>query len=191
MDIKLCEPNSKGKINLEECITNRKSIRRFKDKEIEIDMISKILWAAQGIKLNNRTVPSAGATYPLEIFLVYKKKGLFYFNSKENKIEQIIGLDLSYKLAIAALNQMFINQAAINIIICADYSRTCDRYGDRGIRYVYIEVGHCAQNIHLEAVALGLGSVPIGAFRDIEVKKLLKLPENLTPIYIIPIGYPE
>lgn len=65
------------------------------------------------------------------------------------------------------------------------------RYGERGIRYVYMEVGHCAQNIHLEAIALGLGSVPIGAFQDQYVKKVMNLPTNINPLYIIPIGYPR
>ncbi len=78
----------------------------------------------------------------------------------------------------------------MNIIICAEYSRTTWNYRQRGIRYVFMEVGHCAQNIHLEAVALDLASVPIGAFEDDNVKKVLKLPKKIEPLYIIPIGYP-
>lgn len=190
IEIKLPKPNIKDNKNLNECIYHRKSVRNFQEQGIELVKISQILWAAQGIKNNHRTIPSAGATYPLELYLTYKKKGLFYFNFKKNILKQIIDIDISNILAKSALNQMFIYNAPINIIICADYSRTCIRYGNRGFRYVHIEVGHCAQNIHLEAVALDLGSVPIGAFKDEEVKKVLNLPENLTPLYIISIGYP-
>ena len=86
---------------------------------------------------------------------------------------------------------MFIAEAFLNIIICAEYSRTTQRYGERGIRYVYMEVGHCAQNIHLQAVALGLVSVPIGAFNDKDVKEVLSLQKKIEPLYIIPIGYPK
>ena len=100
--------------------------------------------------------------------------------------------DLFEDLAAASWNQSFISQAPLNIIICANYSKIQFRYGhDRGIRYALIEVGHCAQNIHLQAVALGLGSVPIGAFQDKEVKRLLNLPEEIDPLYIIPVGYPK
>ena len=97
--------------------------------------------------------------------------------------------DISKQLTIASWDQEFIDDAFLNIIICADYKKTTQRYGKRGIRYVYMEVGHCAQNIHLEAVSLGLASVPIGAFEDSRVKRVLKLPDNLDPLYIIPIGY--
>jgi SagB-type dehydrogenase family enzyme len=89
----------------------------------------------------------------------------------------------------SAWNQSFINEAPLNIIICVDFPKIIHGYGERGRRYALIEVGHCAQNVHLEAVALDLGSVPIGAFQDKSIKNLLNLPDNLEPIYIIPIGY--
>ncbi|MFX1588588.1 MAG: SagB/ThcOx family dehydrogenase [Promethearchaeota archaeon] len=189
MEITLPNPLTKGNKSLEECIYERESIRSFQKSEIEIEKISQILWATQGKKGNKRTVPSAGATYPLEIYVLVKDKGLFHYNLKEHNLE-LISKDVSCeKLANASWNQNFICEAYINIIICADYSRTTQRYGERGVRYVYMEVGHCAQNIHLEAVALGLASVPIGAFKDKRVKKELNLSENIDPLYIIPIGY--
>ncbi len=190
-NIQLPKPRLEGNISLEECIFTRESIRTFKDKEIEIEKISQLLWAAQGKKGHKRTVPSAGATYPLEIFVTLKNKGLFRYNLKKHALETIKEGDFNKDLAIAALHQNFIHEAPLNIIIYADFSRTCNRYGERGVRYVFMEVGHCAQNVHLEAVALGLGSVPIGAFRDKKVKNLLDLPDNLEPLYIIPIGYSE
>lgn len=191
MNIELSKPNFKGEKSLEECIYKRKSVRSFQSREIKMRNISQLLWVAQGIKGSNRTVPSARGTYPLEIYTNIKGKGFFYYNFKEKRLEQKIKKDLSNKLVSAALGQKFISQAPLNIIICADYSRTQKRYGKRGTRYVHMEVGQCAQNIHLQAVSLGLGSVPIGAFGDNEVKVTLNLPKNLDPLYIIPVGYPK
>lgn len=189
MDIQLPDPLLKGHISLEECIYKRKSVRSFTEREIEFEKVSQILWGAQGKKGSRRTVPSAGATYPLDIYITLKNKGFFHYDYEKHLIEQITDHNPSEYLAKASWNQNFIFEASLNIIICADFSRTTQRYGERGIRYVFIEVGHCAQNIHLEAVACGLDSVPIGAFDDKKVKQVLKLPENIDPIYIIPIGY--
>ncbi|MCK4239441.1 MAG: SagB/ThcOx family dehydrogenase, partial [Candidatus Lokiarchaeota archaeon] len=175
MDIKLFEPKLKGSKSLEECIFERVSVRSFKDKKIEIEKISQILWAGQGKKGFKKTVPSAGGTYPLELYVIIKDKGIYHYNSNKNLLDLKRKGDFGKDLANASLNQMFIYEAPINIIICADLDRTCDHYGKRGVRYVYMEIGHCAQNIELEAVALGLTSVPIGAFHDEEVKKVLDL----------------
>lgn len=191
MNIQLNPPKLKGTISFEECVYKRKSVRKFQSNEIELEKLSQILWAAQAIKNSNRTAPSAGATYPLEFYVNIKQKGLFYYDFRKKLLIQEIEKDLSSELAMDALGQRFISQAPINIIICADYSRICNRYGDRGIRYAHIEVGHCAQNIHLEATSLGLGSVPIGAFQDNKVKNTLNLSKNLDPLYIIPLGYPQ
>jgi len=189
MDIQLPKPILKGSKSLEECIYERESVRSYKDKVIEIEKISQILWATQGKKGDKRTVPSAGATYPLEIYVTLSDKGFFNYNVKKHALELITEEDLSNKLARASLDQYFIAEAYMNIIICAIFSRTTWRYGQRGVRYVFIEVGHCAQNIHLVAIALGLASVPIGAFEDDQVKKVLELPKKIEPLYIIPIGY--
>ena len=89
----------------------------------------------------------------------------------------------------AALSQLSVRTASVDIIICAVYEKVTSRYGDRGIRYTDIEVGHAAQNVHLQAVALGLDSVPIGAFNDDVISKLLQLPDNEAPLYIIPVGH--
>jgi SagB-type dehydrogenase family enzyme len=191
MSITLPKPELIGSKSLEECIYKRESVRNFRDKIIEIEKVSQILWATQGKKGEKRTVPSAGATYPLEIFAILKNKGYFNYNVKKHVLELITEEDLSRKLARASLDQHFIAEAYLNIIICAEFSRTTWRYGQRGVRYVYIEVGHCAQNIHLEAVALGLASVPVGAFEDDEVKKVLEVPKKIEPLYIIPVGYPK
>lgn len=189
MELSLPKPLLKGSKSVEECIFERESIRSFKDKVIEIEKISQILWATQGKKGHKRTVPSAGATYPLEIYVILKDKGYFHYNIDRHALELIIDEDISEKLASASWNQQFISEAYLNVILCAIFARTTQRYGERGVRYVFIEVGHCAQNIHLEAVSLGLASVPIGAYEDDKVKAVLDLPKNVEPLYIIPIGY--
>jgi SagB-type dehydrogenase family enzyme len=189
MKLLLPKPKLIGEKSLEESINKRISIRSFKKKEIEIEKISQILWAAQGKKDSKRTVPSAGATYPLVIYVNVKDNGFFHYNINNHTLELVVEEDLSKKLTQASWDQHFIAEAYLNIVICAIYSRTTQRYGERGIRYVYIEVGHCAQNVHLEAVSLGLGSVPVGAFNDTEVKRVLKLSRQIEPLYIIPIGY--
>lgn len=189
MSIQLPKPELKGEKSLEECIYERESVRNYKDKTIELEKISQILWAAQGKKGEKRTVPSAGATYPLDIYVTLKDKGFFHHNIKKHALDLITEEDLSKKLAGASLNQYFIAEAYLNVIICAVFSRTTWRYGQRGVRYVFIEIGHCAQNVHLEAVALGLASVPIGAFEDDKVIKVLDLPKKMEPLYIIPVGY--
>lgn len=191
MELKLPVPVLKGTMSLEECIYERVSIRTFSDKEIGLEQISQILWAAQGKKGQKRTVPSAGATYPLEIYVILKDKGYFHYNFNNHTLELITKEDITPRLVKESWNQKFIEEAYLNILICADYSRTTKRYGERGVRYVYMEVGHCAQNVHLEAISLGLASVPIGAFQDREVKKVLDLSTNIDPLYIIPIGYPR
>ncbi|MEO0185599.1 MAG: SagB/ThcOx family dehydrogenase [candidate division WOR-3 bacterium] len=187
--INLPEPQFTN-VSLEDCIQKRRSIREFEKKDLTIQQISNILWSAQGITdsvREFRAVPSAGATYPLEVF-VAKKDGLFRYIPDGHKLNKEQDTDLRKDIARAALNQMFIADAGIVIIITAVYNRTAWRYGERAYRYINNEVGHCAQNIHLEAVALGLGSVPIGAFDDEKIKKILKLKEE-EPLYIIPVGY--
>ncbi len=191
MEIRLPAPKLKGVKTLEECIFERQSVRSFKEEEIEVEKISQLLWAGQGKRGRRKTVPSAGATYPLELYVLLKRRGVFHYDPEKNLLRCVREGDLGRDLARASLYQMFIDGAPVNVIICADFDRTCLHYGKRGERYVYIEVGHCAQNIELEAVALGLGSVPVGAFYDEEVKSILSLPENIDPLYIIPIGYPR
>ncbi|RKX69321.1 nitroreductase [candidate division WOR-3 bacterium] len=178
-------------IPLSVCIRKRRSVRAFKDKELTWEQISNLLWAAQGITDKDygfRAAPSAGATYPLYIYLV-RKEGLYLYHPEDHSLEEISKKDLRRDVTTAALHQGFISQAPAVFVICARYERTTNRYGDRGIRYVHIEVGHAAQNLHLMAVGLGLGSVPVGAFYDAELKRVLKT--DLTPLYIIPVGYPR
>lgn len=189
--IYLPEPKTKGEMSLEETILKRRSVRSFAPKELSLGEISQILWATQGITDKTRgfrSAPSAGALYPLEIYLI-KNDGVFHYNVEEHSLKKTSDRDVRGEIVQASWGQSFIQQAPISVIICAARGRTTSRYGSRGNRYVDIEVGHAAENLHLQAVALGLASVPIGAFTDSEVKSILGLPRDTEPIYIIPVGY--
>jgi len=188
--IKLPKPKLKSDVSLEEVIEKRRSVRSYSSKELTMEQISQLLWAAQGItdRMGFRAAPSAGALYPLEIYIV-NKNGLYHYLPEGHILERKTDKDLRPDLARAALGQHSVETAPFDMIICAVYERVTLKYGQRGIRYTDIEVGHAAQNVHLEAVRLGLDSVPVGAFRDDAVSKVLSLPGNEKPVYIIAIGY--
>ena len=188
--LELPEPVLKGEVSIEETIKKRRSVRSFSDKPLTLQEISQLLWAAQGItdERGLRASPSAGALYPLEIYLV-SRRGLFRYIPEGHKLEPIVANDLRARLSQAAWNQPFVAQAPVSIAIAAVYERVTARYGERGARYVDIEVGHAAENVHLQAVALGLDSVPVGAFNDKDVSRILNLSDKEKPIYIIPVGY--
>jgi SagB-type dehydrogenase family enzyme len=192
MIIELPSPSTKGKVSVEEAISKRRSIRNFKENDLSLNEISQILWSAQGITkktsyLNLRAAPSAGAIYPITVFLI-KKDGVFEYLVEKHSIKLISQKDIREKIAEASFNQNFISKAPISLILCANYSKITQKYGKRGIRYADIEVGHIAENIHLQAVSLELGSVPVGAFDDEKISEILSLPKDLKPVYIIPIG---
>ena len=193
-EIILPQPITKGKVSLEEAIFKRRSQREFQRKDLSLEQIGQLLWAAQGITakrggFNFRAAPSAGALYPLELYAL-TKDGLYHYIPEGHKLENLSDRDLRGDLADAALGQGSVASSALDIVICAVYERVTSKYGQRGVRYVHIEAGHAAQNIHLQAVALGLGSVPIGAFSDEGVQKTLGLPKDHEPLYIIPVGFP-
>ncbi len=190
--VKLPKPNLKGTMSLEECIQNRRSKRSFSPQPLSLDQVSQLLWSAQGItdeKKGLRAAPSAGALYPLELYVV-KQDGLYHYKPEGHEMERLGTGDLRKPLSEAAHGQEPVSEAPVNIVICAVYERVTAKYGSRGILYTHIEAGHAAQNIHLEAVALGLGSVPVGAFQDDKAAGVLGLPKDHKPLYIIPVGYP-
>jgi SagB-type dehydrogenase family enzyme len=188
--IKLAKPNKSGSMPLEQAITVRRSRRHFLPKSLSLEQISQLAWAAQGQNSISRyrTTPSAGATYPLELFVI-TDEGIFRYLPAKHWLEKLADQDLRSPLASAAWGQEFIQAAPLTLVFAAEFTRTTGHYGKRGIRYVYMEAGHAAQNVHLQAEALGLGSVAVGAFDDNSVSKVLSLPQNLEPIYMVAIGY--
>jgi len=202
LKIKLPQPSYKSKTSIEEALKRRRSIREYEDKPLTIKHVSQLFWAAQGVTKPDpwlraggfKTAPSAGATYPLEVYMVVKKggveglePGIYHYLPKTHEIELIKKGDYSKELMKAALDQEYVEAAPVNMVITAIYERTTGRYGDRGIRYVHMEVGHVGENIYLQCVSLGLGCVVIGAFHDAQVKEILGVDE--APLYIIPIGF--
>jgi len=186
-------------MSVEEAILKRRSIRRFRNDALSLSQLSQLLWAAQGITASGgrRVAPSAGATYPLEILAVTGEQtveslgaGVYHYQIDSHALALCAKGDLRTALAEAALGQTCVAAAPIDIIVCAFYSRTVYRCGRRGERYVHMVVGHVGQNISLQAVALGLGTVMIGAFEDEQVRKVLQLEEELRPLYIVPVGKP-
>ncbi len=177
-------------MSLEQAISSRRSRRDFLPEPLSLEQIGQLAWAAQGKESGGRyrTTPSAGATYPLELFIV-TAGGLFHYLPGKHVLEKLSELDLRVKLCSAAWGQEFIREAPLTMVFAAEFSRTTDHYGKRGTRYVYMEAGHAAQNVHLQAESLGLGSVAVGAFDDDSVSEVLSLPDNLEPVYMVTAGY--
>jgi SagB-type dehydrogenase family enzyme len=197
--LKLPPPQEKGGMPLSEAIARRRSLRRFISEPLSLEQISQLLWATQGKNRGNRfrTVPSAGATYPLEVFLLCGRnsvkglpEGIYHYNIESHSLTQFYRVDARLDLARAALAQAFIEEAPVDIVICAEYERIEWRYHGRAARYVHFEVGHAGQNIYLQAEALGLATVAVGAFDDEQVREVLKLDERYRPLYIMPVGKP-
>jgi SagB-type dehydrogenase family enzyme len=191
-EIALPAPRLKGEMSLEEILAARRSVREFTDKELMLEEISQLLWAAQGITAawGGRTAPSAGALYPLEVY-VATVDGLYHYVPQGHKAIVESRADLRGELWRAGLSQNAIREAPAVFIVTAVYARTEKKYGERAERYIKLEAGHAAQNLLLQAVSLGLGGVPIGAFYDDQVQSALSLPSDHEPLYLIPMGHPR
>lgn len=207
--IKLPEPNYESSTSIEEAILNRRSNRYYKDEALQLSDLSQILWAAQGItkgvknppswwKIGEwqggyRTAPSAGALYPLEIYMVVGNvenliPGVYKYKPKNHELIEISKGDERKEIFDAASNQKWIQRAPAIIVMAAIYERTSVKYGDRAERYVHIEVGHVGQNIFLQASSLNLGTVMVGAFRDNVLKEKVGMNKNENPLAIMPLG---
>lgn len=196
--IDLPKPKIESDISIEEALFKRRSVRDFLNQELSIMKISQLLWSAYGITDEERgykTAPSAGAIFPLEIYLVinkendYLNQGVYKYNNKNNQLWQISDKSIKKELTELSLGQESVRQAPIVLVIAGDYQKTINKYNDRAYRYVHMEAGHVAQNVYLQTVSLNLGAVVIGAFHDRSVNDLLGLSKNLTTLYLMPIGY--
>ncbi len=181
-------------MSLEEALAHRRSVREFAPGALTLSEVSRLVWAAQGVTdPGHRTAPSAGATYPLEVYLVAGNvenlsSGIYHYLPEQHRLEFVSGGDDRPRLADAAASQEWVSRAAMVVVIAAALDRTAARYGKRAERYVHMEAGHAAQNLLLQATALGLGATPVGAFNDTEVSRLLHLPASEAPLYLIPLG---
>lgn len=187
----MARPRTVGEHTLEQLLQRRRSVREFTDARLTDAEIAQLCWAAQGVTGDEgqRTAPSAGALYPLELY-VLSADGVFHYLPQGHKLRRISDDDARPALYAAALEQEAVRDAPAVFVIAADYQRTSRKYGDRAERYVYMEAGHAAQNLLLQAVALGLGGVPIGAFDDNAAHRALALSRELAVLYLLPVGHP-
>ena len=189
-------PREKSEVSVEEALRIRRSIRQYPTEPLNIDEISQLCWAAQGVsnpRGNYRTAPSAGALYPLETYLSVGNvtdmaPGIYKYLPQSHELVLIQDGDHRGELVQAALGQTSVQYAPAALILAGNYDITTAKYRERGIRYVFMEAGHAAQNVTLQAVALNLATVVIGAFHDQQVKEITQLPERETPLYIIPLA---
>lgn len=189
----LPQPERSGGMSLREALARRRSVREFAPRPLTRQQLGQLLWAAQGItgREGKRTAPSAGALYPLEIY-VATASGLYHYQPRGHQLERRGRSDLRAALSRAAHGQSAVADAAAVFVIAAEPQRTARKYGPvRSLRYVYLEAGHAAQNLLLEAVGLELGGVPVGAFDDDQVGKVLGLTANEHVVYVIAIGHPR
>lgn len=193
--ISLPVPEITGTVSVEEALQNRRSTRIYAAVPLEVSEISQILWAAQGLTGPSglRAAPSAGALYPLEIYIACGNVtglpgGVYHYLPESHALETVLERDVLEGLYRSSQSQLPVRDAAAVIIIAADFSRTTSKYGERGTRYVNMEAGHASENIYLQAYALGLGTVAIGAFDDNSVRSVLGLPPDHMPLYLMPIG---
>ena len=204
--VELPLPSLDGVVSVERALANRRSVREYTGDPLGLSELSQVLWAAYGVSEVNygfKTTPSAGATYPLEIYAVayprgvmlpdgsYMEPGSYKYDPHTHTLTMVKRGDLSRELYEAGLRQDWILSARACIVITAVYTRTTRRYGERGVRYVHIEVGHAAQNIYLQATALGLATVAIGAFHDERVREIIGAPPEEHVLYMMPLAKPR
>ncbi len=184
-----------GQVSVEQALQTRRSVRSYCYEPLSLEQAAQLLWAAQGVshKSGQRTAPSAGALYPLEVYLIAGNvsglaAGVYHYQPDSHSLQMAAAGDKRVEVAEAALHQGWMAQAPAMIVIAAVYTRTIVKYGDRTIRYVNMEVGAAAENIYLQAAALELGTVFVGAFYELKVQSALELAEGEIPLGIMPVG---
>jgi SagB-type dehydrogenase family enzyme len=176
----------------------RRSVREYADRPVGLAQVSQLLWAAQGVTAptGGRTAPSAGARYPLEVLVVAGRvtdlpAGLYRYRPASHDLIPLAQGDLRPALGDAAGGQGSVAGAAVVLVVTGVVERTTARYGERGVRYVHIEVGHVGQNVCLAAAADGLGTVVVGAFDDDRVATVLGLAAGTRAFVLLPVGWPR
>ena len=188
-----------GTVSVEKALQQRRTIRNFKETPLSLPHLAQLLWAAQGItdpKGLGRSAPSGGTRFPLDIYVIVGSKGVegleegvYHFAPADHSLSVMNRKDLRREIGAASLGQMWMAGAPVMFVITAEYRRITGRYGERGVRYAQIEVGHVGQNLFLQAEALGLGAGIVGAFNDAAVVEVMGIPREHEPLLIMPVGY--
>ncbi len=203
--IELPQPRLSSDVSVEEAMQNRRSFRFYEDSPLSIAEVSQLLWSAYGLSYliedapdflrgGLRTAPSAGALYPLELYLVARNvtdldPGIYLYRSETHELILITAEDCWEEFSNAGFNQLHFETAAAAIVYSAVFERCTDKYGDRGReRYVCMDLGHSAQNVYLQAYALKIGTCSIGAFSDLALKQVIRMTRTEVPLYIMPLG---
>lgn len=199
--ITLPQPAFTEGMSLVETITVRRTVRSFTSAPLSLNQLSQLLWATYGMtdhRRGKRTVPSAGALYPLDCYLAVGDEGVkgveggvYYYLPSSHALEALVSGDKRKEIARASLGQMWMAEAPVMVIITAEYRRITGRYRERGVRYAHMEVGHAGENLFLQCCALGLGAGIVGAFDDDAVADVVGLPSRHEPLLIVPVGYPR
>ncbi len=187
----LPDPRTTGPLSLEEAIRGRRSVREFHPSPLSTEAISQLLWATQGVtgEQGYRAAPSAGAFYPLELYVI-TADGVDHYEVETHALRRVAEGDFREAIRSVSLDQACVTSAPAVFAFTAVYERTCGEYGGRGRMYVHMDVGHAAQNLLLQAEALGLAGVPVAAFEPEGLARVLSLPEDEEPVYLVPIGKP-
>ena len=188
----LPQPVLKGTTSLEETLAARRSVRNFTDKPLTLDQIAQLCWAGQGItepKKGLRTAPSAGATFPIELYIV-TADGVDHYLPAGHKLQRHAVGDFRPAVEAAAYGQEQVGQAPACVVIAGVLERTAHKYGERAELFCYVEAGHVGQNILLQATSLKLAGVPMGGFEADKVAAALKLPKDHRVLYMLAIGHP-
>jgi len=203
--VNLPKPKLTSDYSIEKVLNERRSVRSYEDEPLTLEEVSQLLWSAYGITYSRegmpdfirgglKTAPSAGARYPLEIYLVAGNvkgllPGIYWYVPEGHVIHRLADGDIRLDLQAACLSQKFAGEAPVSIVWSAVYERCTEKYGERGHdRYVCMDLGHSAQNVYLQCGSLGLGTCAIGAFTDEALKKLIGMTEEEVPLYVMPIG---
>jgi SagB-type dehydrogenase family enzyme len=203
--VELPKPALYSDCSVEKALSERRSVRKYTDEPVTLEEVSQLLWSAYGITYTReglpdfirggfKTAPSAGARYPLEIYLVAGNvkgllPGIYWYLPEGHIIHRLADGDVRAGLQAACLSQQFAGEAPVSIVWSAVYERCTEKYGDRGRdRYVCMDLGHSAQNVYLQCVSLGLGTCAIGAFTDDALKDLIGMTEQEVPLYVMPVG---
>jgi SagB-type dehydrogenase family enzyme len=195
--INLPRPAANGIVSVEQALKSRRTIRRFANNPLTQTQLAQLLWAAYGVTdpRGLRSAPSAGALYPLDIYAVVGERqvpglaaGVYHYLPEKHALDPGKSGDLRAAVAKASLHQAWMAEAPVMLLITGEYRRCQVKYGDRGIRYTYMESGHAGQNIFLQAEALGLGAGIVGAFENAAISQTLALPPAHDPLLIMPVG---